>query len=127
MYMDKIIKNKKEYMKTLEDSIVGNELNVSFPNVDSTSPYFTELNEEQEVTSFAYEMGNILKGKVGGGNNGDNSGGCTSTSHNHDDRYAKIVHDHDGRYYTKIEIDDWRDRLINGDLLFNKINAKEKI
>ena len=123
MYMDKIIKHKKAYMKALEDSIVGNELNVSFPNVDSTSPYFTELNEEQEVTSFAYEMGNILKGKVGGGNNGDNSGGCTSTSHNHDDRYAKIVHDHDGRYYTKIEIDDWRDRLINGDLLFNKINA----
>lgn len=123
MYMDKIIKHKKAYMKALEDSIVGNELNVSFPNVDSTSPYFTELNEEQEVTSFAYEMGNILKGKVGGGNNGDNSGGCTSTSHNHDDRYAKIVHDHDGRYYTKIEIDEWRDRLINGDLLFNKINA----
>lgn len=123
MYMDKIIKHKKAYMKALEDSIVGNELNVSFPNVDSTSPYFTELNEEQEVTSFAYEMGNILKGKVGGGNNGDNSGGCTSTSHNHDDRYAKIVHNHDGRYYTKIEIDEWRDRLINGDLLFNKINA----
>ena len=123
MYMDKIIKHKKAYMKALEDSIVGNELNVSFPNVDSTSPYFTELNEEQEVTSFAYEMGNILKGKVGGSNNGDNSGGCTSTSHNHDDRYAKIVHDHDGRYYTKIEIDEWRDRLINGDLLFNKINA----
>ena len=123
MYMDKIIKHKKAYMKALEDSIVGNELNVSFPNVDSTSPYFTELNEEQEVTSFAYEMGNILKGKVGGGNNGDNGDGGVSTSHNHDDRYAKIVHDHDGRYYTKIEIDEWRDRLINGDLLFNKINA----
>ena len=120
MYMDKIIKHKKAYMKALEDSIVGNELNVSFPNVDSTSPYFTELNEEQEVTSFAYEMGNILKGKVGGGNNGD---GGVSTSHHHDDRYAKIVHNHDNRYYTKIEIDEWRDRLINGDLLFNKINA----
>ena len=123
MYMDKIIKHKKAYMKALEDSIVGNELNVSFPNVDSTSPYFTELNEEQEVTSFAYEMGNILKGKVGGGNNGDNSGGCTSTSHNHDDRYAKIVHSHDDRYYTKIQINEWRDRLINGDLLFGKINS----
>lgn len=123
MYMDKIIKHKKAYMKALEDSIVGNELNTSFPNVDSTSPYFTELNEEQEITSFAYEMGNILKGKVGGGDNGDNGDGGVSTSHHHDDRYAKIVHNHDDRYYTKIEIDEWRDRLINGDLLFNKINA----
>ena len=123
MYMDKIIKHKKAYMKALEDSIVGNELNTSFPNVDSTSPYFTELNEEQEITSFAYEMGNILKGKVGGSDSGDNGDGGVSTSHHHDDRYAKIVHNHDDRYYTKIEIDEWRDRLINGDLLFNKINA----
>lgn len=123
MYMDKIIKHKKAYMKALEDSVVGNELNTSFPNVDSTSPYFAELNEEQEIASFAYEMGNVLKGKVGGSDNGDNGDGGISTSHNHDDRYAKIVHDHDGRYYTKIEIDEWRDRLINGDLLFNKINA----
>ena len=123
MYMDKIIKHKKAYMKALEDSVVGNELNTSFPNVDSTSPYFAELNEEQEIASFAYEMGSVLKGKVGGSDNGDNGDGGVSTSHNHDDRYAKIVHDHDGRYYTKIEIDEWRDRLINGDLLFNKINA----
>ena len=123
MYMDKIIKHKKAYMKALEDSVVGNELNTSFPNVDSTSPYFAELNEEQEIASFAYEMGSVLKGKVGGSDNGDNGDGGISTSHNHDDRYAKIVHDHDGRYYTKIEIDEWRDRLINGDLLFNKINA----
>ena len=54
MYMDKIIKHKKAYMKALEDSVVGNELNTSFPNVDSTSPYFAELNEEQEIASFAY-------------------------------------------------------------------------
>ena len=123
MYMDKIIKHKKAYMKALEDSVVGNELNTSFPNVDSTSPYFAELNEEQEIASFAYEMGNVLKGKVGGSDNGDNGDGGISTSHNHDDRYAKIVHNHDDRYYTKIEVDEWRDRLINGDLLFNKINA----
>ena len=123
MYMDKIIKHKKAYMKALEDSVVGNELNTSFPNVDSTSPYFAELNEEQEIASFAYEMGSVLKGKVGGSDSGDNGDGGVSTSHHHDDRYAKIVHDHDGRYYTKIEIDEWRDRLINGDLLFNKINA----
>lgn len=124
MYMDKIIKHKKAYMKALEDSIVGNELNVSFPNVDSTSPYFKELNEEQEVTSFAYEMGNVLKGKVGGSDNGDNGDGGISTSHNHDDRYAKIVHNHNDLYYTKLEIDEWRNRLINGDLLFNKITSR---
>ena len=123
MYMDKIIKHKKAYMKALEDSVVGNELNTSFPNVDSTSPYFAELNEEQEIASFAYEMGNVLKGKVGGSDSGDNGDGGVSTSHHHDDRYAKIVHNHDDRYYTKIEVDEWRDRLINGDLLFNKINA----
>lgn len=121
--MDKIIKHKNAYMKALEDSIEGNELSTLFPKVDSTSPYFAELNEEQEVASFAYELGSILKGKVGGSDNGDNNDGGTSTSHNHDDRYAKIVHNHDNRYYTKIEIDDWRDMLINGNLLFNKINA----
>ena len=123
MCMDKVIKHKNAYIKALESAISGSELNVSFPRVDSTSPYYTELNEEQEVSSFAYEVGKTLKGKVGGSDNGDNGDGGISTSHNHDDRYAKIVHDHDGRYYTKIEIDEWRDRLINGDLLFNKINA----
>ena len=123
MCMDKVIKHKNAYIKALESAISGNELNVSFPRVDSTSPYYTELNEEQEVSSFAYEVGKTLKGKVGGSDNGDNNDGGISTSHNHDDRYAKIVHNHDDRYYTKLEIDEWRDRLINGDLLFNKINA----
>ena len=123
MCMDKIIKHKNAYIKALESAISGSELNVSFPRVDSTSPYYTELNEEQEVSSFAYEVGKTLKGNVGGGDFGDNGDGGVSTSHNHDDRYAKIVHNHDDRYYTKIEVDEWRDRLINGDLLFNKINA----
>lgn len=123
MCMDKVIKHKNAYIKALESAISGSELNVSFPRVDSTSPYYTELNEEQEVSSFAYEVGKTLKGKVGGSDNGDNGDGGISTSHNHDDRYAKIVHNHDDRYYTKIEVDEWRDRLINGDLLFNKINA----
>ena len=123
MCMDKIIKHKDAYIKALKSAISGDELNVSSPRVDSTSPYYTELNEEQEISSFAYEVGKTLKGNVGGSDNGDNGDGGTSTSHNHDDRYAKIVHDHDGRYYTKIQIDEWRDRLINGDLLFNKINS----
>lgn len=124
MCMDKIIKHKNAYIKALKSAISGNELNVSFPRVDSTSPYYTELNEEQEVSSFAYEVGKTLKGNVGGSDNGDNGDGGISTSHNHDDRYAKIVHNHDGRYYTKTQIDEWRDRLINGDLLFNKITSK---
>lgn len=123
MCMDKIIKHKNAYIKALEGAISGNELNVSFPRVDSTSPYYTELNEEQEVSSFAYEVGKTLKGKIGGSDNGDNGDGGISTAHHHDDRYAKIVHNHDDRYYTKLEVDEWRDRLINGDLLFNKINA----
>lgn len=134
MRMDKIIKHKDAYLKALEDSITGNEFNVSFPNVDSTSPYYAELNEEQEISTFAYGVGQVLKGKVGGSDNGDNGDGGISTSHNHDDRYAlknhnhddiyaKITHNHDDRYYTKVEVDEWRDRLINGDLLFNKINA----
>lgn len=122
MRMDKIIKHKDAYIKALESAISGNELNVSFPKVDSTSPYYAELNEEQEVSSFAYEVGKTLKGNIGGSGGGDNNG-TTIPNHNHDDRYAKIVHDHDGRYYTKIQIDEWRDRLINGDLLFNKINS----
>lgn len=123
MCMDKIIKHKDAYIKALKSAISGDELNVSSPRVDSTSPYYTELNEEQEISSFAYEVGKTLKGNVGGSDNGDNGDGGVSTSHNHDDRYAKIVHNHDGRYYTKIQIDEWRDRLINGDLLFNKINS----
>ena len=122
MCMDKIIKHKNAYIKALESAISGSELNVSFPRVDSTSPYYTELNEEQEVSSFAYEVGKTLRGNIGGSGGGGNNS-TTIPNHNHDDRYAKIVHDHDGRYYTKIEIDEWRDRLINGDLLFNKINA----
>lgn len=122
MCMDKIIKHKNAYIKALESAISGNELNISFPKVDSTSPYYAELNEEQEVSSFAYEVGKTLKGNIGGSGGGDNSG-TTIPNHNHDDRYAKIVHNHDGRYYTKIQIDEWRDRLINGDLLFNKINS----
>ena len=123
MCMDKIIKHKDAYIRALESAISGNEPNVSFPRVDSTSPYYTELNEEQEVSSFAYEVGKTLRGNIGGSGGGGNNS-TTIPNHNHDDRYAKIVHNHDDRYYTKIQIDEWRDRLINGDLLFNKINSK---
>ena len=136
MRMSKIIKHKDAYIKSFKDAIVGNELKVSYPNVDSTSPYYTELNEEQEVSTFAYNVGKVVKDNVsigsgGGSSNGGNGGGSVGDydnryalkDHNHDDIYAKRVHNHDDRYYTKIQIDEWRDRLINGDLLFNKINS----
>ncbi len=134
MCMDKIIKHKSAYIKSFEDAIVGNEFNTSYPNVNSSSPYHVDLNEEQEISTFAYSLGRTIKDNLKIGDNGDSGDGGISTSHNHDDRYAlknhnhddvyaKITHNHDDRYYTKLEVDEWRDRLINGDLLFNKINA----
>ena len=135
MRMDKIIKHKNAYIKSFEDAIVGNELNTSYPNVNSSSPYHIDLNEEQEISTFAYSLGKTIKDNLKIGDNGDNGDGGISTSHNHDDRYAlknhnhddiyaKIIHNHDDRYYTKLEVDEWRDRLINGDLLFDKINSR---
>ena len=135
MRMDKIIKHKSAYIKSFEDAIVGNEFNTSYPNVNSSSPYHIDLNEEQEISTFAYNLGRTIKDNLKIGDNGDSGDGGISTSHNHDDRYAlknhnhddiyaKITHNHDNRYYTKLEIDEWRDRLINGDLLFNKITSK---
>lgn len=134
MRMDKIIKHKSAYIKSFEDAIVGNEFNTSYPNVNSSSPYHIDLNEEQEISTFAYSLGRTIKDNLKVGDSGDSGDGGISTSHNHDDRYAlknhnhddiyaKITHNHDNRYYTKLEVDEWRDRLINGDLLFNKINA----
>lgn len=135
MRMDKIIKHKSAYIKSFEDAIVGNEFNTSYPNVNSSSPYHIDLNEEQEISTFAYSLGRTIKDNLKVGDSGDSGDGGISTSHNHDDRYAlknhnhddiyaKITHNHDNRYYTKLEIDEWRDRLINGDLLFNKITSK---
>ena len=136
MRMSKIIKHKDAYIKSFKDAIVGGEYKDSSTNVDFSSPYYVELNEEKEVSRFAYDIGKVVKDNVsigsGGGNsNGGNGGGSVDDydnryalkDHNHDDIYAKRVHNHDDRYYTKIQIDEWRDRLINGDLLFNKINA----
>lgn len=135
MSMDKIIKHKSAYIKSFEDAIVGNEFNTSYPSVNSSSPYHIDLNEEQEISTFAYSLGRTIKDNLKIGDNGDSGDGGISTSHNHDDRYAlknhnhdnvyaKIVHNHDDRYYTKAYIDNWIDRIINGDLLYNKINAK---
>ena len=127
MRMNKIIKHKNAYIKSFKDAIVGKGYVETPTNVDFSSPYYVELNEEKEISRFAYDIGKVVKDNVtvGGGNGGggelDNR--YALKDHNHDDRYAKIVHNHDDRYYTKIQIDEWRDRLINGDLLFNKINA----
>ena len=133
MRMDKIIKHKSAYIKFFKDAIVGNEFDVSYPNVSSSSPYYAELNDEQEISTFAYELGRAVAENVsvGGGsgngivdNNHNHDNRYALINHNHDDIYAKIVHSHDDRYYTKIQIDEWRDRLINGDLLFNKITSR---
>lgn len=131
-----IIKHKDAYIKSFKDAILGNELNVSYPSVSSSSPYYTQLNEEQEVSTFAYNVGKVVKDNISVGSGSGSSGGSGNTGstddydnryalkdHNHDNIYAKITHDHDGRYYTKTETDSWRNQLINGNLLFNKINA----
>ena len=134
MRMNKIIKHKDAYIKSFKNAIVGGEYKDSSTNVDFSSPYYVELNEEKEISRFAYDIGKVVKDNVsigsgggsgsGGGNVGDYDNRYALKDHNHDDRYAKIVHNHDDRYYTKIQINEWRDRLINGDLLFGKINSK---
>ena len=130
--MDNILKHKNAYINAFKNGVVGGQNNVSYPNVDSTSPYYKEINEEQEVSNFAYEIGKVVRSNVqvgSGGSGGSGSGGTVNGNyapldHNHDNVYAKIVHNHDDRYYTKTYVDNWIDRIINGDLLYNKINAK---
>ena len=130
--LDNILKHKNAYINAFKNGVVGGQNNVSYPNVDSTSPYYKEINEEQEVSNFAYEIGKVVRSNVqigSGGSGGSSSGGTVNGNyapldHNHDNVYAKIVHNHDDRYYTKTYVDNWIDRIINGDLLYNKINAK---
>ena len=130
--LDNILKHKNAYINAFKNGVVGGQNNVSYPNVDSTSPYYKEINEEQEVSNFAYEIGKVVRSNVqvgSGGSGGSGSGGTVNGNyapldHNHDNVYAKIVHNHDDRYYTKTYVDNWIDRIINGDLLYNKINAK---
>lgn len=136
MCMDKIIKHKDAYLKSFKNAIIGGEYKNSSTNVESSSPYYVELNEESEISKFAYDVGKAVRDNVSISGGNDNSGDGSNNGsigdydnryafkdHNHDDVYAKITHNHDNRYYTKVEVDEWRDRLINGDLLFNKINA----
>lgn len=127
-----LLKHKSAYINSFKDAIVGGELNVSYPNVASSSPYYAELNEEQEVSSFAYELGKVVRENVSSGGNSGEGDNNTNTNyddryakidHNHDNIYAKIVHNHNDIYYTKDEENSWRNELINGNLLFNKINA----
>ena len=118
-----ILKHKDAYINSFKRAITGEEQNISSPSVDSNSPYYAEINEENSVASFAYELGSVLSESVSSGS-GAVDPQYALKDHNHDNIYAKIVHNHDDRYYTKAEEDVWRDRLINGDLLFNKINAK---
>ena len=127
--MSKIIKHKNTYINSFKDAIVGNGYKESTITVDSSSPYYLEIAEENEVGSFAYDLGRVVVDnlKVSGGGGTDNShdhdNRYAKIDHNHDSIYAKIVHNHDDRYYTKTQTDEWRNNLINGNLLFNKINA----
>ena len=122
--LDNILKHKNAYINAFKNGVVGGQNNVSYPNVDSTSPYYKEINEEQEVSNFAYEIGKVVRSNVQVGSGGAVNGNYAPLDHNHDNVYAKIVHNHDDRYYTKTYVDNWIDRIINGDLLYNKINAK---
>ena len=124
--MSKIIKHKNTYINSFKDAIVGNGYKESTITVDSSSPYYLEIAEENEVGSFAYDLGRVVVDnlKVSGGGGTDNShdhdNRYAKIDHNHDSIYAKIVHNHDDRYYTKTQTDEWRNNLINGNLLFNK-------
>lgn len=131
-----MLKHKTAYINSFKSGIVGEEYKSSYSNVDSSSPYYELINQEQEVSSFAYELGRAISENVsvGSGGTGGGTSGGTNTDHNHDDRYAlkfhnhndvyaQIVHNHNDLYYTRYEVDIWRDSLINGGLLFGKINA----
>ena len=127
-----ILKHKDAYIKSFKDALLGNGLSVSYPSVDASSPYYVELNEEQDISTFAYNIGKTIKDnlKVESDNNNNivvpdhnHDNKYALKDHNHDSVYAKIIHNHDDRYYTKAETELWRDALINGDLLFNKINS----
>ena len=115
------LKYRDTYLKSLKEGMSGSTNSATAPTVTSSSPYYIELNNAYNVGLFAYDIGKAIRSNGGGG--GGNSG-TTIPEHNHDDLYAKITHNHDGRYYTKTQIDEWRDRLINGDLLFNKITSR---
>ena len=115
------LKYRDTYLKSLKEGMSGSTNSATAPTVTSSSPYYVELNNAYNVGLFAYDIGKAIRSNGGGG--GGNSG-TTIPEHNHDDLYAKITHNHDGRYYTKTQIDEWRDRLINGDLLFNKITSR---
>lgn len=122
--LDNILKHKNAYINAFKNGVVGGQNNVSYPNVDSTSPYYKEINEEQEVSNFAYEVGKVVRSNVQVGSGGGTvSGNYAPIDHNHDNIYAKIIHNHDDRYYTKGYVNSWIDRIINGDLLYDKINA----
>jgi hypothetical protein len=56
-----ILKHKDAYIKSFKDALLGNGLSVSYPSVDASSPYYIELNEEQDVSTFAYNVGKVIK------------------------------------------------------------------
>ena len=116
---------KSTYLQSLKEGLVGSANSTTAPTVTTNSSYYHDLVNAYRVGLFAYDIGKAIRanGGVGSGSSGGSSNG-TIPEHNHDNLYAKLVHSHNDLYYTKSEIETWRDRLINGDLLFGKISTK---
>lgn len=116
-------KYKDAYLDAFRKGLVGESYKDTLPDVSSNNPYAKQMNEELEIGTFAHDLGITLRDNMFGAPSNPDDEVPNGNNHHHDDRYAKLIHNHDDRYYTKDEEDAWRDRLINGDLLFNKINA----
>lgn len=121
MEEDKILFHKDSYTKGILDGSSGKKRVETIPGAKTNSIYNVFTNNDLSYYQFGYDVGSTIRNNIAPG---DGSGGGISPDHNHDDRYSKLGHNHDDRYYTKLEVDEWRDRLINGDLLFGKINAR---
>lgn len=119
-----MLNHKDVYIKSLEEGMKGSAYSTLPPTTTSSSPYFVDLNNAYNIGQFAYDIGKSISANCGGTGSGGSGGGSTTVPpHDHDTLYAPKIHNHNDLYYTKAEEDFWRDRLINGNLLFNKINA----
>ena len=118
---------KSTYLQSLKEGLNGSANSTTAPTVTTSSSYYHDLLNAYNVSLFAYDVGKAIRANGGvssGGNTGGNTSNGTIPEHNHDTLYAKLIHTHNDLYYTKSETNIWRDKLINGDLLFGKISTK---
>ena len=124
---------KSTYLQSLKEGLIGSTNSATAPTVTTSSSYYHDLLNAYNVSLFAYDIGKTIRANggvssggssSGGGSVGGNTSNGTIPEHNHDNLYAKLVHNHNDLYYTKSEINSWRERLIDGDLLFGKISTK---